>query len=180
MFSYVGTVPAAVSQVVRRHMRTRLYFHRGGGILVSMLLCQAFLLFSSSSLPPLPPPPPPEKPDAQATRIKAYFPRLTHKSGRVLLKKTSFHFGLVLYYFFAPYNNRKSFQVSTIRTSKAFKGRRNIVVHFRQRSEVFGKSSEIFVSGSDVFGNIPVMTRQKSYAFDSEKVGHTGFKFAPE
>ena len=40
--------------------------HRGGGILVSMPLCQAFLPFSPSSLPPLPPPP--EKPDTQASR----------------------------------------------------------------------------------------------------------------
>ena len=48
---------------VKRHA------HRGGGILVSMLLCQAFLPFSPFPLPlfPLsPPPPPPEKPDTQA------------------------------------------------------------------------------------------------------------------
>ena len=36
---------------------------------------------------------------------------------------------------------------------EVFKGRWNIFEHFRQRPEVFGKSSEIFGSGWDVFGN---------------------------
>ena len=43
-------------------------------------------------------------------------------------------------YFLAPYNNRKSFQMSTIRLN-------------HKCSKVVGKSSEIFGSGSDVFGN---------------------------
>ena len=30
---------------------------------------------------------------------------------------------------------------------------RNILGHFRQRSDIFGKSSKIFVSGCYVFGN---------------------------
>ena len=49
---------------------------------------------------------------------------------------------------------------------EVLKGRRNIFGHFRQSSEVFGKSSEIFGSRW-----IPVMTRRKSHAFDLEKVG---------
>ena len=53
--------------------------HRGGGILVSMLLCQAFLPLSPFSLPPLPPPPPlPEKPDTQATLLLTWQPSLTN------------------------------------------------------------------------------------------------------
>ena len=49
---------------------------------------------------------------------------------------------------------------------KVLKGRRNIFGHFRQSSEVFEKSSEIFGSRW-----ISVMTRRKSHAFDLEKVG---------
>ena len=41
--------------------------------------------------------------------------------------------------------------------------------HLRQRSDVFGKSSEVAVS----FSEIPVMTRRKSHTFDSEKVGRS-------
>ena len=62
-----------------------------------------------------------------------------------------------MYYFFkfALYNNHKSFQMSTIHSNRkeAFKGRRNIFRHSQQRSEVFGKLSEIFGGGLDVFGN---------------------------
>ena len=76
-----------------------------------------------------------------------------------------------MYYFFAPYNNRKSFQMSTIRLN-------------RKCSKVVGISSSIFDSvrkslenrrrSSEVartFPEIPVMTKQKSHAFHSEKVG---------
>ena len=42
----------------------------------------------------------------------------------------------------------------------------NTFGHFRQRSDVFGKLSEVAVT----FSEIPVMTRRKSYAFDSVKV----------
>ena len=55
-------------------------------------------------------------------------------------KNPSFHFRLVMYYFFAPYNNRKSFKLSTICSN-------------RKCSKVVGTSSEIFGSGSDVFRN---------------------------
>ena len=48
---------------------------------------------------------------------------------------------------------------------------RNIFRHFWQCSEVFGKSSEIFRSHWDIFGNPWVMKRWQSQAFDSEKVG---------
>ena len=65
-------------------------------------------------------------------------------------KKTSFHFRFAMYYFFALYNNRKSFQMSTIRLNH--KCSKVVGVS----SDIFGnvrKSSEIFGSGSDVFGN---------------------------
>ena len=76
-----------------------------------------------------------------------------------------------MYYLFAPYNNRKSFQMSTIPLN-------------RKCSKVVGISSDIFdnvwkASGnrrkySEVartFSEIPVTMRQKSHAFDSEKLG---------
>ena len=76
-----------------------------------------------------------------------------------------------MYYFFALYNSRKSFQMSTIcSNSKCSK-----VVGIS--SDIFGnvwKSSENRQKSSEVartFSEIPVMTRQKSHAFDSEKVG---------
>ena len=56
------------------------------------------------------------------SRIKDNFSRLTHKSGRVVLK---------MHYFFAPYNNRKSFKMSTIRSNRKY-------------SKVVGISSDIF------------------------------------
>ena len=49
------------------------------------------------------------------------------------------------------------------------KGRRDIFGHFRQRSEVFGKSSEICERRGDV--SMPVIKRRKTQAFDSDKVG---------
>ena len=39
--------------------------------------------------------------------------------------------------------------------------------HFRQRSDVFGKSWEVAVT----FSEILVMTRRKSHTFESERVG---------
>ena len=75
-----------------------------------------------------------------------------------------------MYHFFALYNNRKSFQTSTIRLN-------------RKCSKVVGISSDIFgiirksseISGNlrkaRTFSEIPVKTRQKSHSFDSEKVG---------
>ena len=52
--------------------------HRGGGILVSMLLCQAFLPFSPSSLPPLPLPP-----------SKSLILRLVNNKLRILFKSSN-------------------------------------------------------------------------------------------
>ena len=76
-----------------------------------------------------------------------------------------------MYYFFALNNNCKSFQKSTIRSN-------------RKSSNVVGISSDIFGNvrnywenrrkSSEVarpFSEMPVMTRQKSHAFDSENVG---------
>ena len=76
-----------------------------------------------------------------------------------------------MYYFFAPYNNRTIFQMSTIRLNRKC----SKVVGIS--SDIFGnvrKSSENHQKSSGVgprFSEIPVMTRQKSHAFDSEKVG---------
>ena len=76
-----------------------------------------------------------------------------------------------MYYFFAPYNNRKSIQMSTIRLnrkcSKVVRISSDIFGNFRKSSENRRKSSEV----ARTFSEIPVMTRQKSHAFDSEKVG---------
>ena len=83
----------------------------------------------------------------------------------------SFHFRFVMYYFFAPYNNRKSIQMSIIRLnrkcSKVVRISSDIFGNFRKSSENRRKSSEV----ARTFSEIPVMTRQKSHAFDSEKVG---------
>ena len=76
-----------------------------------------------------------------------------------------------MYYFFALYNNRKSFQMSTIRLNRKC----SKVVGIS--SFIFGnvqKSSENRRQSSEVtrtFSEIPVMIRQKSDVFDSEKVG---------
>ena len=76
-----------------------------------------------------------------------------------------------MYYFFPPYKNRKSFQMSTIRSnckcSKVVGTSSDIFGRVRKSSENRRKSSEV----ARTFSEIPVMTRQKSQAFDSEKVG---------
>ena len=104
------------------------------------------------------------------SRIKDNFSRLTHKSGRVV-QKTSIHFRFVIYYFLAPYNKRKSFQMSLIRSnrkcSKIVGISSDIFGNVRKSSENHWKSSEV----GRTFSEIPVITRQKSLAFDSEKVG---------
>ena len=71
-------------------------------------------------------------------------------------------------YFLAPYNNRKSFQMSTIRLN-------------RKCSKVENRRK--FLEVARMFSEIMVMTRQKSHVFDSEKVGrctvcnYSGSKF---
>ena len=104
------------------------------------------------------------------SRIKDNFSRLTHKSGPVVLKKPSFHFRFVMYYFFALYNNRKSLQISTIRSnhkcSKVIGISSDIFGNVGKSSENRRKTSEV----ARTFSEILVMTRQKSHAFDSEKV----------
>ena len=76
-----------------------------------------------------------------------------------------------MYYFFALCNNRKSFQMSTIRLnrtcSKVVGIFSNTFGNVRKSSENRRKSSEV----ARMFSEIPVMTRQNSHAFDSEKVG---------
>ena len=76
-----------------------------------------------------------------------------------------------MYYFFALYDNCKSLQMSTIRLnrkySKVVRISSDIVGNVRKSSENLRKSSEL----ARTFSEIPFMTRQKSHAFDSEKVG---------
>ena len=76
-----------------------------------------------------------------------------------------------MYYFFALYNNRKSFQMSTIRLnrkcSKVVGISSSIFDNVRKSLENRRRSSEV----ARTFPEIPVMTRQKSHAFHSEKVG---------
>ena len=80
-----------------------------------------------------------------------------------------------MFYFFTLYNNRKSFQMSTIRLnrkcSKVVGISSFIFGNVRKSSETRRKSSEV----AWTFPEIPVMTRQKSHAFDSEKVGRYTF-----
>ena len=76
-----------------------------------------------------------------------------------------------MYYFFSPYDNRKSFQMSTIclnrKCSNVVGISSDIFGNIRKSSENRRKSSEM----ARTFSEIPVMTRQKSHALDSEKVG---------
>ena len=76
-----------------------------------------------------------------------------------------------MYYFFALYNNHKSFPMSTIRSNH--KCSKVVLIS----SDIFGndgKFSENCQKSSEVtwtFSEILVMTRQKSHTFESEKVG---------
>ena len=76
-----------------------------------------------------------------------------------------------MYYLFAPYNNRKSFHMSTIplnrKCSKVVGISSDIFGNVRKLSENRRKYSEV----ARTFSEIPVMMRQKSQAFDSEKLG---------
>ena len=76
-----------------------------------------------------------------------------------------------MYYFFAIYNNHKSFPMSTIhlnrKCSKVIGISSDVFGNISKSSENRWKSSEV----ARMFPEIPVMTRQKSHAFDSEKVG---------
>ena len=102
--------------------------------------------------------------------IKDNFSRLTHKSGRVVLKTLHLISDLLCIISLLFITIAKAFKclqsvqiVSVQRSSKHLRT-------FSQRSEVFGKTSE----SSEVawmFSEILLMTRQKSHAFDSEKVG---------
>ena len=66
-----------------------------------------------------------------------------------------------MYYFFAPYNNSKSFQMSTIRLnrkcSKVVGISSDIFGNVRKSLENQRKSSEV----GRTFSEIPVMTREK-------------------
>ena len=75
-----------------------------------------------------------------------------------------------MYHFFALYNNHKSFQMPTIhlncKCSKVVGIPSDIFGNIRKSRENRWESSE----EARKFSEIPVMTRQKSHAFDSEKV----------
>ena len=57
--------------------------------------------------------------------------------------------------------------VQSVRIGSVHQGRRNIFGKVRMSSGNHRKSSEVTVT----FSEIPEMTRRKSHAFDSEKVG---------
>ena len=112
--------------------------------------------------------------ETSISRIKDNFSRLTHKSARVVLKTLHFISDLLCIISLLFYNNRKSFQMSTMTTirsnrkcSKVVKISSDILGHVWKCSENRQKSSEV----ARMFSEIPLMTRQKSHAFDSEKVG---------
>ena len=84
---------------------------------------------------------------------------LTHVSQHAKFFSSSLHF------------DSKRLTLYNLFELEVFKDHRNIFEHFWQRSEVFGKLSEIIGSGCDVFGNPGHGMRQKSHAFDSEKFG---------
>ena len=80
-----------------------------------------------------------------------------------------------MYFFFALYNNRKlSFQMSTIRSnrkcSKVVRISSDIFRNVWKSSENCRKSGK-YLEVAPTFFEIPVMGRQKSHAFDLEKVG---------
>ena len=87
------------------------------------------------------------------SRIKDNFSRLTHKSGRVVLKTLHFISDLLCIISLPFLTIAKAFKcLQSVRIISVQRSS-NIYGHSRQRSEVFVKSSKIFASGSDVFGN---------------------------
>ena len=76
-----------------------------------------------------------------------------------------------MYHFFSLYNNHKSFQMSTVCSnpgcSKVVRISLDIFGNVQKSSENGWKSLEV----ARTFSEIPVMMRQKSHAFDLEKVG---------
>ena len=105
------------------------------------------------------------------SRIKDNFLRLTHKSGRVVLKKLHFISDLLCIISLPFITIPKSFQMSTIHSnrkcSKVIEISLDILGNLRKSLENRQKSSEV----AGTFSEIPLMLRQKSHAFDSEKVG---------
>ena len=80
---------------------------------------------------------------ARVSRLRTKDIDLTHQGQFLTLdsqirmscsKNTSFHFRFVMYHFFALYNNRKSFQMSTIRSNR--------------------KCSKVVRISSHIFGNV--------------------------
>ena len=136
------------------------YLHTDNGAV--MYTCQLSLIMRESHACGL---------KTSISRIEDNFSRLTHKSGRVLLKKLSFHFPICYVLFLCSFNNRKSFQMSTIRSnpicSKVIGISLDIFGNVWKSSENRQKSSEV----DRTFSEFLVMTRQKSHAFNSEKVG---------
>ena len=101
-------------------------------------------------------------PDSQSGRKKIHF----NFTERVPKKVVSVD---LLYHVLTELHNVKI-------VVEVLKACRNIFVHIRQSSEVFGKSRKYFeVAG--MFSEIWVMTRRKSHEFDSEKVGRYIMRF---
>ena len=99
---------------------------------------------------------------------KDNFSRLVHNSGQMVLNT----WWLWVLFSVQTKSYRGKLKVSSYVASKVLKRLRNSqrTFNFRQRSKVFGNSSEIFGSPG-TFPKISVMTRWKSHAFDFEKVG---------
>ena len=95
--------------------------------------------------------------------IEGNFSRLTHKSGRVVIKKNFISFQICYVLFI--YSLYLRFQMSTIRSNRV-----QMLSEYLWNFGNVRKSSEIFGSGSDVFGN-PGHDDTEIHAFDSEKVG---------
>ena len=93
------------------------------------------------------------------SRIEDNFSRLTHKSGRVVVKRTSFHFRFVMYYFLALYNNRNPVRIVSVQKS----------------SEIFGSGSGVFVNTGHRDKNLTRLTPKKLAGIG---VIMTGFLFA--
>ena len=103
------------------------------------------------------------------SRIEDNFSRLTHKSGRVVLKKLHFISDLLCIISLLFVTIAKAFKClqSVYKCSKVVGIFSDIFGNVRKSSKNHRKSSEV----AQTFSVIPGMTRQKCHAFDSEKVG---------
>ena len=105
------------------------------------------------------------------SRIEDNFSRLTHKSGRVVLKKRHFILDLLCIISLLFLTIAKAFKclqsVRIVSVSLSVSVCSDIFGNVRNSSENRRKSSEV----ARTFSEIQVVTRQKSHSFDSEKGG---------